>query len=584
MIQIATSFSGGRYVLEQQIPKEALRVNYGVPLTTVYLPGDTMPTDGPSVPPNVEVGHSFYNVREFGAKGDGVSRPLSAVFSSLADATHVYPSAVSLSEEIDFNAVRLAVETAKADGGGTVYVPRGRYMMNNVASPIATIVFPECRPSGTAGIQVNMRGDGWRNSLLRWPADAGTNGSAFALSCGDPTAVYGSDLARWGSGGFYEGTIEDIQFHGPASSKTVGVKSVNLSGLAWGSRRRLNRVVLRGFYAGLDIVGDWSVMESVYTPDCYYGMYFPRKSPYLYGNIEFIKCFFNGVSMAGIGLGPNGYMRGIFHGCFIGGGPYGIMMEPGDGVTMTHIISRFQDCQFEFLGNAMICDENSLNGGTKRLAIERTSFECCSIARNSAYGTSDGGRNTDCLVSAKSMKDVAFSQVADFPDGAQCVFDLDTVQGVTIDGNLFFLDDLPVPLLINASGIHTFLLRDKITGWSGRMVRMSASEGCTVRDLLEFDSGRARRCTTSPNPMLGVAQSTVGPNAYVPVATRGSRLTVSGSGTITANTWLKKAAGGTVAIATDANDGVTAGYAETADVGNSRFGISLSGRNGIGDI
>lgn len=74
------------------------------------------------------------NVRSFGAVGDGVSRPLSSVFSSLALARVVYPRCLDLGETIDTAAIREAIYAAIAQSK-VAYIPGGDYRINRQITP-----------------------------------------------------------------------------------------------------------------------------------------------------------------------------------------------------------------------------------------------------------------------------------------------------------------------------------------------------------------------------------------------------------------------------------------------------------------
>ena len=67
----------------------------------------------------------FVSANDFGAVGDGVSRPLSTFFATLGAAQVVYPHATSLTEEIDGIAIQAAIN---AVGSGTVYAPSPNYI------------------------------------------------------------------------------------------------------------------------------------------------------------------------------------------------------------------------------------------------------------------------------------------------------------------------------------------------------------------------------------------------------------------------------------------------------------------------
>ena len=63
-------------------------------------------------------------VTDFGAVGDGGSRPLSTRYATLADARRVYPSARSLSDELDGAAIQNATDSGRAG----VFYPTGTYL------------------------------------------------------------------------------------------------------------------------------------------------------------------------------------------------------------------------------------------------------------------------------------------------------------------------------------------------------------------------------------------------------------------------------------------------------------------------
>jgi len=68
------------------------------------------------------------NVKDFGAVGDGVSRPLSTIYATLSAAQSVYPFVTSLSQELDWAAIQAAIN---AFNYGTVVFPKGNYLINS---------------------------------------------------------------------------------------------------------------------------------------------------------------------------------------------------------------------------------------------------------------------------------------------------------------------------------------------------------------------------------------------------------------------------------------------------------------------
>jgi hypothetical protein len=552
-------------------------------------PTETFPTITPAeiaagVTP-VNFNYPQFNIYRYGAIGDGSSHPLSGIYATLPGAQVFYPSALSLTEEIDYNAINAAINVAKAAGGGTVYLPTGHYMMNNAASPACFLQIPEANRAGLTGTQVNFKGDGHLASVLIWPQDYGVTGSNFAISCGDPTGTVANSLGRYGSTNVYEGFIEDLALMGPSPQITLGTVTANLTGMAWGSRRSMRRVLVSGFYAGLDIVGDWTAFYELFTTGCYYGLYFPTKSNFLAGNLQFLKCFLSGCAMASIALSPNnGYIRGNFIGCYIGSSPYAIMMEAGAGVAGTNIISRFEDCQFESLGNALLCDENGLNAGTKLLELDRCAFAGCFISFLTANKVTTGGRGFHSLFSAHEVDNTYFEQVQGWAAGTDGVLDIDIPNGIKVNSNIqSFLSALTVPILIGANSGRYMYFEDLRNNWSGLALQMGAAATCSAQDYLEWNAGRVQQCTVSVQPAMGVAKSNAIAGQYVVVAMHGSGIVVKGSGTFSGNTWVKKAASGAVQVATGPTDTDAIGYA-TATNGSSTFTVSLCSRQQIAMI
>lgn len=77
---------------------------------------------------------SYLNVKDYGAKGDGSSHPLSSYYGTLAEAQTVYPAATALTDELDWAAIQSLLDKCKLSGGTTpcrtVYVSKGTYVVN----------------------------------------------------------------------------------------------------------------------------------------------------------------------------------------------------------------------------------------------------------------------------------------------------------------------------------------------------------------------------------------------------------------------------------------------------------------------
>lgn len=73
------------------------------------------------------------DVRRYGARGDGQSRPLSTIYATLGEAQAVYPHATALTNELDWAAIQSALNNASArsvaDNQVGVSVPAGHYII-----------------------------------------------------------------------------------------------------------------------------------------------------------------------------------------------------------------------------------------------------------------------------------------------------------------------------------------------------------------------------------------------------------------------------------------------------------------------
>lgn len=77
----------------------------------------------------------WFDVRDYGAIGDGGSHPLSESYGSLGEAQAVFPHAVSLNDEVDWAGIQKAIEACKVVGKATVYLPPGRYRLGRAVRP-----------------------------------------------------------------------------------------------------------------------------------------------------------------------------------------------------------------------------------------------------------------------------------------------------------------------------------------------------------------------------------------------------------------------------------------------------------------
>lgn len=88
-----------------------------------HLKNSQLPT------PVVNSSTAAFNVKNYGAIGDGSAHPLSGIYGTLGAAQAVYPAVTSLSQELDWAAAQKAIEAATAAKGGVVFFPAGFYQI-----------------------------------------------------------------------------------------------------------------------------------------------------------------------------------------------------------------------------------------------------------------------------------------------------------------------------------------------------------------------------------------------------------------------------------------------------------------------
>ena len=110
-----------------------------MPAATTPITRKTLETTGPALIGTGPNGRTLesnlrerHNVRDFGAFGDNIPRPLSTFYATLAAAQVEFPAATSLDNLIDGLAINkaLSVVADSTHGRGIVYAPAGRYRGN----------------------------------------------------------------------------------------------------------------------------------------------------------------------------------------------------------------------------------------------------------------------------------------------------------------------------------------------------------------------------------------------------------------------------------------------------------------------
>lgn len=298
-----------------------------------------------------------FNVRipEYGAVGDGSSHPLSGITSWGGTNTTGFTAAqwrtltgisaiVDLTDEMDWLAIEVAKAAATTAGGGVVYLPAGSYVCKQVIS-----AFPSVSDrTGRSGI--SLAGDGAECTLLSFPTDHGsTPNSVFAITCAARTTDE--------SPGWFRG----FTLNGPNPSFTIGVVNCNLSGIGWGARRKVDDVTISGFYAGIAMVGDQTMLSRIQCVNCYYGAYWDEVNTGLFGDQQLDRWILGPCAMAAVGVSHIAAVLKIqWNKPLFGASPYGIYKETNGGAPDNSIMvdsCYFILPQFELMGNAAMSDD-----------------------------------------------------------------------------------------------------------------------------------------------------------------------------------------------------------------------------------
>ena len=280
---------------------------------------------------------SRFDLRRFGAIGDGRSHPLAERFSNLAAARRVFPAAQSLEQEIDGCALQAAVDAAQAAGGGAVQAGSGVFILDR------PVIFPEARQGHGAGPQggVSLFGAGQGATLFRALRDF----PGYMLDCA------GRFTTRWGS----QGVWQDFSLLGPGGNAGWGTENCALGGLGWGARRAVSRISVQDCRVGISITGDQGMLDRVLALSCFYGIYFDRPNPHLFGDHLFAKIILDGSWRAAIGVHPDATVpKSRWDSPVLAASPFGIYKELGGESDFALRAVEMAHAQFENIGLAAI--------------------------------------------------------------------------------------------------------------------------------------------------------------------------------------------------------------------------------------
>lgn len=499
------------------------------------------------------------NVKDFGAIGSGSSNVASSVYGSLAALQAVYGVTISgvtvaLTQELDWLATQAAINRAAVVGGGNggvVYSPSGTYVYSNansVSDGSGTLYFPGTGPYASNGA-VSWLGD-FLGTIHTWPSDLGTG--KFAVLC--------ANRATGSSVGFFEGH----KFIGPGNGTTYGTSGCNMQGIATNDARNMRRISSSAFRVGINVVGGQFLWEDVRTGSDgrnYYGIYFDTPNANNWGNMQFVRLVCDNNNKAAVGVGHAAcIIASHFLSSFFGTAPYAIFKETNSGVPGNVIVvyqSKFDLCQFEGIGNAMVSDDTATQAA-RVVVIQETDFVKCQFLWNSAY------------------------KIAAV--GAYSILDVNALVGVQILDPIGV--DQWVPGSVNMFNANSYAYMFRIKGDITALIANAGATGFSNNLAAAGNTGTTFECTQNGNwtgqsyyandssvigsvlnylqqATAGTTTDTVwGVSVYLPtpgagqsgIAIQSGYATVKVSGAVTAGKWLRTSSGGLAVAASASND------------------------------
>lgn len=465
----------------------------------------------------------IYNVREHGAAGDG-------------------------STPDDGRTIQKVVDMAAAAGGGTVYVPAGVYLSAE------TIELPGSSDDAPY-VGVDLVGDGPSASIITASSDFGAG--RYLLSCGDPAASFANGAGRYGKDQYYNGQLEGIGLRGPRTGWAVGTAPCKMHGFAWGAGRQMRNVDIRRFNHGLSIVGDHTILEGVSVHWCYYGVYWPRQSAHLYGDMLFLNVDVGANAMASIGIhNDSRVLTTSFLKCTFSNSPYAILKEGGGPVDGDILHGcAFRETLFEGCGNGFVSEATP--PGEERYGVVETAFERCQFSWSPKFrlAGADAGYGFRCK-SASGLRIVEPIEPYMIVPGDVALFRIGRIEGFRLEGALGRIvwnctsasRSMFEPGSVgqdDVGGIQLVGRRDRKLGypfdcdWEG-VVRRVGRGSVSAGDVVEYGAGGGveRGSTDADRVAAGIALQPGSKGRVIPILTRSRNLwTPLGLGL---NAWVGK--------------------------------------------
>lgn len=401
-----------------------------------------------------------YNLKHYGAAGDGTTDDTSAM---------------------------LAAMTAAHATGGTIYVPPGTYKLTS---------------SIPWNPNVDIMGAGfYATSKLLWPTDLGAG--VFGLDSKGLNLAYGNPR------------LYNIELQGNGSG-SIGTAPCLMGGVRPGFNAIIERCNIHQFYAGVTFFVDHEKIVRSQIHDNFYNVDF-GDNPSTIGNQQFINAQLDGSYKASVHVGGDNVMDAVLvAGGHCGFGPFGYLKtDKADGTAASQgfmINCNFLNHSWESIGNAAIKDKSTI-GSTGYLS-SMIGAEIVTPFFDFGPSNYDSSESRDWVVNTGVTKNCKIVQYT-FPFKTNPTSGVGAIRAATGSGAVTGAGWT----VVGASNTPTVIVAPGAAYNDDALVRgiyQTAQTAVTLGDLLEWDTsgtGVARFGTTT-NAYAGVCGLTAASSAY----------------------------------------------------------------------
>jgi hypothetical protein len=426
-----------------------------------------------------------FNVKEYGATGDGVADDTTEVAAAL---------------------------TAAAVSGGEVYFPAGTYKMT------ASITVPD---------RVTLRGAGIGASSLVWATDLGIGAYAVAAGTG------GQHLAQ---------QYRELAFLGPRAgfTPTPGVRSCLMDGVQATTWAHMDECFVSGFGANIVVTGDHHKFRNTRSTNGFFNWYWGDNTAVATtGDQEIDGCTADFAAWANVGIhGSNAVVDGHWSSFHLGFAPYGVYkfdaLHPTTGLPGTAaalgggavastlgalVACSLDKVQFEEQGNACILDEGT-GAGAGSNTLVGTTINLPFHSWGPTYKI--GARADDYAIHARVSRSSTIRHgIEGFSPGDIAAYHI-PVGGITVEGSGFARMFSPTSsfnegLRIVSTQYSGFALYAAGTIAQGDILEHSLN----ANQVQRYIGGYGAAVGAGGRPILGVATHAAATGEVVVVATEG---------------------------------------------------------------